>query len=94
MSKGAPLGPNETRREVGNRPAAERHTPHVTNNAEDAPVQEELPSPDDAPILPANAPGDDEYPVEQRKQTIDPSSMYDRRPGEDKNTPPSQTGGR
>lgn len=94
MSKGGvPAGPNELRREVETGATAERHPPHVTDNADGAPVQKELPSPDAAPILPANAQGDDEFPVEQRTQKIDPASMYDRRPAEDKDTPPSETGG-
>lgn len=91
MTAGTPTGPNETRQDVAS--GSQRHPPHVTDNAKGAPVQENLPSPDAAPTLPANAQGEDEFPTQQKKQGIDPASMYDRRPGEDKDTPPSTTGG-
>jgi hypothetical protein len=68
------------RQEVGNARSSARHPPHVTENEEDAPVQEEMPAKGDAPVLPANASGRDSVPVDEQDQPIDDESMYDRRP--------------
>jgi hypothetical protein len=67
------------RREVA-REARER--PHLTENDRDAPVQRQTQSPDDVPVLPANASGRDTQSTGQ--QPRDDASMYDGRPGEDK----------
>jgi hypothetical protein len=67
-------------REEAARPARER--PHVTENDRDAPVQDQSASPDDVPALGANAHGHDRQRTDQ--QPRDDASMYDGRPGEDK----------
>lgn len=82
-----PKGPVGTRREVGDSRSSREHPPHVTENDEGAPVQEHLESPEDVPTLPANAQGSDTQPTDGG--AIDEESMYDRRPSEDKDRPPS-----
>lgn len=82
-----PKGPVGTRREVGDSRSSREHPPHVTENDEGAPVQEHLESPEDVPTLPANAQGADTQPTDGG--AIDEESMYDRRPSEDKDRPPS-----
>lgn len=84
-----PKGPVGTRREVGDSRTSREHPPHVTKNDEGAPVQEHLESPDDVPTLPANAQGSDTQ--EDDPRGIDEESMYDRRPSEDKDRPPSSS---
>jgi hypothetical protein len=80
------------RREVGSAADSRRHPPHVTENVEGEPVQRSMPSPGPAAPLPANAHGQDKS--EQAEQPpIREESMYDDRPGENKDTPPSKTGG-
>jgi hypothetical protein len=69
--------------------SSSRNPPHVTANDEDAEVQDELPSPDPVPLLPANAAGSDASPTQEQSQPIDEASMYDRRPEQDKDRPPS-----
>jgi hypothetical protein len=59
-------------------------TPHVTANDDDAPVQDELDSKEDVPVLPANAAGEDQVSTDDQPREIDPESAYDRRPEEDK----------
>jgi hypothetical protein len=63
----------------------------VDENARGAPLQEASPSPRDVPTLPANASGHDVTPA-GRQPAIDPASMYDRRPEEDKNYDAGDTG--
>lgn len=80
------------RREVGDAASSRLHPPHVAENDRAAPVQ------DDAegaaiPAMPANAHGHDRSEM-TRQPSTDAESMYERRPGEDKDTPPSETGGR
>lgn len=82
-----PKGPVGTRREVGDSRSSRQHPPHVTENDEGAPIQDHLDSPDDVPTLPANAQGSDTQ--EDDPRGIDDESMYDRRPEEDKDRPPS-----
>jgi hypothetical protein len=76
---GAP-GPREER---GTAAGSRRNPPHVTENDADAPVQDSIPAPDDVPVLPANAHGEDTVRSDALSE-IDDESMYDRRPGEDK----------
>jgi hypothetical protein len=80
------------RKEVGDAASSQRHPPHVTENAEGAPLQEGA---EGAPIptTPANAHGEDKSEMTEQPR-IDPESMYEHRPGESKDTPPSETGGR
>jgi hypothetical protein len=73
------------RKEYGDAASSQRHPPHVDVNARGAPAQDSNESPADTPVLPANAHGADRQPNElQQDREIDPESMYDRRPGEDK----------
>lgn len=89
-SRGAPPGnPQRDRREKGTAQGSAEHPPHVTENAEDAPLQEHHPAPDDAPVLGPNAQGRDKVPADEAAQPIDEESMYDGRPSEDKDRPPS-----
>lgn len=75
------------RREIGSRADNQRHPPHVTENAEDAPVQDEsIGGP--IPVVPPNASGRDAVPADELAQPIDPESGYDRRPAEDKDRGP------
>jgi hypothetical protein len=79
---GAPgAGP---RPEAGGRPEAGRDAPHVTHNDVDAPVQDSAPAPDDVAALPANAHGKDVVEAHRAPDEVDAESMYDGRPGEDK----------
>ncbi|HEX5724326.1 MAG TPA: hypothetical protein VFX98_02605 [Longimicrobiaceae bacterium] len=69
--QGSQPGP---RKEYGDAASSQRHPPHVDEG-----------STSDTPVLPANAHGADRQPNEQHQdREIDPESMYDRRPGEDK----------
>jgi hypothetical protein len=85
-----PKGPVGTRQEVGARADSQRHPPHVTPNDADAPVQQSTTAEDDVPVLPANASGHDSVPADEAAQEIDDESMYDRRPSQDKDQPPSE----
>lgn len=77
------------RREVGNAASSRLHPPHVTEQVKGEPVQGSSPSPHPAPTLPANAHG-----VDAAEMTDQPAvrqgSMYENRPEEDKDQPPSQ----
>jgi hypothetical protein len=79
----ASAGPGP-RPESGGAAGQHRDRPHVSENAEGAPLQESAPSPDDVPVLPANAHGKDRVAAEEQVPEVDEASMYDRRPGEDK----------
>jgi hypothetical protein len=74
----------------GPRPAVEHptkepeHPPHVTENDRGARLQESTPAPDDVPALPANAHGRDAVRAHEEVDEVDEASMYERRPGEDK----------
>ncbi len=85
----SPPGP---RKEVGSAASSRRHPPHVTEGDAEAPLQREAEG-EEIPTQPANAHGVDRSDMTRQPPT-DPESMYERRPGEDKDTPPSQTGGR
>lgn len=84
-----PKGPTGSREEKGNSATSRKHPPHLNENAEDAPLQDSQPGPEEVPTLPANAHGEDEVSTTEQAQPIDDESMYDRRPGEDKDRPPS-----
>lgn len=78
-------GPTGTRSEVGNSATSQAHPPHVTENDENAPVQREgIEAPNEAPALPANASGTDAVSADEQMQPIEPTSMYERRPAENK----------
>jgi hypothetical protein len=79
------------RKSVGGAEENRRHPPHVTENAEDAPLQQGNRRPGDIAPLPANASGSERIDLEAdpRAEEIDPESAYNRRPGEDKDRPPS-----
>ena len=72
------------REERGTQASSQLHPPHVDQNAKGAQVQDSTQAPNDVPTLPANAHGRDELPMDQVSTTIDPESMYDGRPAEDK----------
>lgn len=72
------------RQEVGDAASSQRHPPHVTENDEGAPVQGSAPAPDDVAALPASAHGEDVVEAHREVGELDDASMYDRRPGEDK----------
>ncbi len=80
------------RKEVGNAASSQLHPPHVTENDHGAPVQGRAEGAE-IPTLPANAGGQDKSDM-TRQSPIDGESMYEHRPGENKDTPPSETGGR
>jgi hypothetical protein len=92
MSAGKEVpGPVGGRKEIGDAESSRRDPPHVDENMEDAPLQEDHPSPNDVAALPATAHGRDEVPADEQDQPIDPESMYDNRPEEDKDRPPSSS---
>lgn len=72
------------RKEIGNAASSQVHPPHVTENDVGAEFQEHTPAPNDVAALPANAQGEDLVESQEQVQHIDDESMYDRRPGEDK----------
>jgi hypothetical protein len=82
-------GPVGGRKEIGDAKSSRRDPPHLDKNMEDAPLQDDHPSPEDVAALPATAHGHDEIPAEEQSQPIVPESMYDNRPEEDKDDPPS-----
>ena len=81
------------RKEVGTAASSRLHPPHVDENAEDGPVQDEHDNPADIPTLPANASGSDKITTAEHDQPIDDESMYDRRRSQDKDQPPSKNAG-
>lgn len=82
-------GPVGSRKEIGTAASSQKHPPHLDENMEDAPLQEEHPSPDDVAALPATAHGRDKEPTTGQEQPIDDESMYEHRPEEDKNWDPA-----
>ncbi|MBV9774298.1 MAG: hypothetical protein JO040_10135 [Gemmatimonadetes bacterium] len=96
-----PSGPTERagepgqpgmRKEVGDAASSQKHPPHVAGHLEDAPVQGSSPSPAPIPTLGANAHGSDKSEI-TKQPGIREESMYENRPAENKNSPPSTTGG-
>lgn len=77
------------RHEVGDAASSRLHPPHVTENDEDAAIQAEHPEGGPVAALPANASGKDQQPADGTAQHIRPESMYENRPAEDKDSPPS-----
>ena len=70
------------RREVGSAAESQLHPPHFTeNDVQSVPAR---------PTLPAHASGADKITSAEHDRGIDRESMYDRRPEEDKNQPPSE----
>lgn len=97
----APSGPTERagepgqpgmRKEVGGAESSQKRPPYVTGQVEDTPVQGSSPSPTPIPTLPANAHGSDRSEMTQQPE-IREESMYENRPAEHKDSPPSTTGG-
>ena len=89
-----PGGEPGKRKEVGTAASSQRHPPHVDENAGGAPVQKSTENPAPIPTLPANASGSDKVSTKEHDRGIDQASMYDRRPAEDKNQPPSENTGK
>lgn len=83
---------NQPGRHGGDDPVVEqqRHPPHVTENDENAPVQEDQSGASDIAALPANASGRDEVSSEQFAEDVNRESAYTGRPEEDKDQPPSK----
>ncbi len=69
-------GPVGNREEKGDAESSNKHPPHVENTG--------------GPKLPANAHGVDKLTTEEQDQGIDDESMYDKRPSQDKDRPPSE----
>lgn len=82
----SPPGP---RREVGSGAENRKHPPHVTENVEGAQLQDSGTSAEPVPGLPPNATGKDEVDATDQPP-IREGSMYDNRPEEDKEQPPSE----
>jgi len=80
------------RKEVGDAASSQLHPPHLSDNDRGAPVQGKAEGAD-IPTMPANAHGQDKSEM-TRQPATDGTSMYEHRPGENKDTPPSETGGR
>jgi hypothetical protein len=90
MSAQEAPGPVGSRKEMGDSASSQRHPPHVDENMQDAPLQDEHPSPGDVAALPATAHGQDKESTEEQTQPIDPASMYDGRPEESKHWDPTE----
>lgn len=84
-----PSGPAGQRQEVGDAQSSQRHTPHLTANDKGAPLQDDVQAPNDVPVLPANASGHDTTPADQQQRAVNDESMYEGRPTQDKDQPPS-----
>lgn len=80
-------GPRESH---GTGAGSHRHPPHLDVNSADAPVQESTQAPNDVPVLPANASGQDARSVEPGEGEIRKESMYNDRPEEDKDYRPDK----
>jgi len=78
------------RKEMGDQASSQRHPPHVAQYERGKPVQHDTEAPDAVPVLPANASGHDKHTAEHHGAPIDPASMYEGRPSEDRRTPPSE----
>jgi hypothetical protein len=68
------------RSEQGSAEDSERHPPHESADG------------DEEPNLPATAHGSDAHSTADEPEEVDDESMYDRRPGQDKDRPPSGRG--
>ena len=89
-SRGTPAGnPVGTRVERGGAQSSQRNPPEAEAGLENAPIQREREGDVSAPVLPANASGRDKVSADEQAQPIDAESMYDRRPSQDKDRPPS-----
>ena len=66
------------------------HPPHVTENAEGAPLQKGRPQgAGEQPVIPPLAQGQDQFTAEESSPEINDESMYEGRPAEDKDRQPS-----
>ncbi|HEX2208592.1 MAG TPA: hypothetical protein VHG93_12980 [Longimicrobium sp.] len=72
------------RKEVGGAESSREHPPHATENDKGAQVQGSTQAPNTVPALPANAHGQDRVGPGAGAEYIDDESMYEKRPGEDK----------
>lgn len=84
-----PHVPESGRTEKGSGSGSARHRPRGATD----PDVDNSSTGQDTDVLPPNAQGTDKIPVDQKRQPIDEASMYDRRPSEDKDRPPSRTRG-
>lgn len=83
-------GPAGERKEVGDAASSREHPPHLTENDESEAIPAEHDNAAEVPALPANAGGRDTMTTAEHDQGIEPTSMYERRPSEDKDQPPSE----
>lgn len=77
------------RHEVGDSHTSRRDPPHPTESDREASRHGEKEDAG-APVLPANAGGRDRVSSEEQDFEVDEESAYDRRPSEDKDSPPSE----
>lgn len=80
----------DSREEQGSDSGSHRHPPHATEGDTQSPKKDGAAS----PALPSTAHGDDSFSTEEGSAPIDDESMYDRRPAEDKDRPPSEDAGK
>lgn len=89
MSAETPAAGPGPRQEHGSAEGSRKHPPHLEANSAGAPVQQSTQAPNDVPVLPANAHGSDQQPMDEaQQQKIDRESMYGRRPEEHKDHRP------
>lgn len=81
-------GPAGNRKEVGDSESSRRHPPHVDEAGSEGRVQDKQAG--KAPTMPATGHGEDAQVDAEKKQSVDDESMYDRRPEENKENPPSK----
>lgn len=86
--EGPAAGPVGSRKEVGDSESSSEHPPRADVDEEGAASREEHPRAEDS-SLPATAHGEDKVSAEDQAQPIDPTSMYDNRPEEDKDWDPT-----
>ena len=79
-------GPSKEEK-IGSTDDSERRPPHVTEAEKKGGDDEGRPT-DNGPDLPATAHGEDKVPAEEQGAGVDPESMYEGRPEEDKDVSP------
>lgn len=78
------------RKDVGDATSSHKHPPHISENAEDAPIQQDNAA-TKAPVIPPTAHGRDTVSTEELEdQQIREESMYGGRPSEDKDWDPTK----
>ncbi len=90
MKRPDPKSLGRDRQDIDSNAAARNDTPHLTPQDDDGEIPDDIPGDGDVAALPSNASGIDKVTVDDQNQEIDDESMYDRRPAEDKDQPPSE----